>query len=47
MDELKRMPKKLDVSTWNYGMIELMKESVGLSANSCVIGIDPGTMNIN
>ena len=47
MDELKRMPKMLDVSTWNYGMIELMKEPVGLPANSRVIGIDPGTMNIN
>lgn len=42
--EFKAMPKKIDVASWNYGMVELTNKPIGHPTNSHIVGIDPGTI---
>lgn len=42
MGELRTMARRIDVSHWENGMIELIKEPIGLPRDCRIVGIDPG-----
>lgn len=42
MGELRTMARNLDVSHWENGMVELIKEPIGLPNDCRIVGVDPG-----